>query len=298
MLGFDAKHRLPSELLVKRLQGGLRAEDEVGGVFDLHQAPMIGVREHVEHWAALCGIAVQDVMQGVQREGIGERLGARPVIDFGECIVGHREADTGRSQSPRQPVMAIAVELQPERTPSRHPQIDQSQLGVHKVEVIVQTLATVRAKESLMRPFVVPGLVGIARFHCRDDVHQTGMIATRRQDFGDDSLLADMGLGDVLDRYPCGRRDRCRRRAHPITQFRRKRRIIEDPYPPPPKQLCHPLGKAHPRQGPRDHDPVVARQDTRQPISIPIRQKWRHAPPPALAYGRRILPCLVPALPA
>lgn len=162
----------------------------------------------------------------------------------------------------------------------------------------MQTLAAVRAQEGLMRLLVVPGLVGIARFHCRDDMHKTGTIATRRQYLGNDSLLADMALGDVLDRYPRDRCDRCRSRAHPITQPGRERRIIEDPYPPRPKQLCHPLGKARSRQGSRDHDPVVARQNACQPIAIPIRQKWRHAPPPALAYSPRILPCLVPASPA
>jgi hypothetical protein len=123
------------------------------------------------------------------------------------------------------------------------------------------------------------------------------MIAPRRQDLGDDRFLADMALSDVLDRYPGRRRDRSRRRPHPIAQFGRERRIIEDPDPARPQQLCHALGKARPGQGSRDHDPVVARQHARQPIPIPIRQKWRHAPPPTLAYSRRILTCLVPALP-
>ena len=68
----------------------------------------------------------------------------------------------------------------------------------------MQTLAAVGAQEGSVRLLVVPGLVGITRLHCRDDVHQTGMIATRRQDLGDDGLLADMALGDVLDRYPGG----------------------------------------------------------------------------------------------
>jgi hypothetical protein len=68
----------------------------------------------------------------------------------------------------------------------------------------VQTLAAIGAREGSVRLLVVPGLVGITRLHCRDDVHQTGMIATRRQDLGDDGLLADMALGDVLDRYPGG----------------------------------------------------------------------------------------------
>jgi hypothetical protein len=73
----------------------------------------------------------------------------------------------------------------------------------------VQTLAAVGAQEGSVRLLVVPGLVGITRLHCRDlhcrdDLHQTGMMPTRRQDLGDDGLLADMALGDVLDRYPGG----------------------------------------------------------------------------------------------
>ena len=68
----------------------------------------------------------------------------------------------------------------------------------------MQTLASVGAQEGSVRLLVVPGLLGITRLHCRDDVHQTGMIATRRQDLGDDRLLADMAFGDVLDRYPGG----------------------------------------------------------------------------------------------
>ena len=68
----------------------------------------------------------------------------------------------------------------------------------------MQTLGAVGAQEGSVRLLVVPGLLGITRLHCRDDVHQTGMIATRRQDLGDDRLLADMAFGDVLDRYPGG----------------------------------------------------------------------------------------------
>ena len=68
----------------------------------------------------------------------------------------------------------------------------------------MQTLAAVGAQEGSVRLLVVPGLLGITRLHCRDDVHQTGMIATRRQDLGDDGLLAHMALGDVLDRYSGG----------------------------------------------------------------------------------------------
>jgi hypothetical protein len=57
--------------------------------------------------------------------------------------------------------MAIAVELQAERTPSRHAQINQSEFGIDEVEVIVETLAAVGAQEGSVRLLAVPGLVGI-----------------------------------------------------------------------------------------------------------------------------------------
>ena len=50
-------------------------------------------------------------------------LGARPVIDADKGTVGGGEADAFRRQSPRQPAVAVAVELQAERRPGRRPQI-------------------------------------------------------------------------------------------------------------------------------------------------------------------------------
>src|SRR5215475_6124921 len=73
--------------------------------------------------------------------------------------------------------MSVAIELQAERTPSRHAHIDQAQLGVDEVEVIVQAFTGSRAQESAMGLFAMPGLVGGTRFHRRDDMHQAGMVA-------------------------------------------------------------------------------------------------------------------------
>ena len=41
LLGLHVQHRLAEELLVERAEGAGRAECEVGGVFHLHQAPVI-----------------------------------------------------------------------------------------------------------------------------------------------------------------------------------------------------------------------------------------------------------------
>ncbi len=112
LLGLDAQHRLTGELLVERRQRGCRAEHQVGRVFHLHQAPMVGLPEGVEHRAALPGIAVEHAMQAVGRELVGQSLGARPVVDAHEGVVGRDKTDPARRQAARQPAMAVAVELQ------------------------------------------------------------------------------------------------------------------------------------------------------------------------------------------
>jgi hypothetical protein len=77
LLGLDAQHRLAGELLVERRQRRRRAEHQIGRVFHLHQAPMVGLAEGVEHRAALPGIAVEHAVQAVGRELVGQSLGAR-----------------------------------------------------------------------------------------------------------------------------------------------------------------------------------------------------------------------------
>jgi hypothetical protein len=84
-------------------------------------------------------------------------LRTRPIVDANESIVGDGEADALRRQLSRQPAMAIAVELQAKRRPSRRPQVDQAQLAIYKVEIIVKTLAAVRANIGFVRLLVVQG---------------------------------------------------------------------------------------------------------------------------------------------
>jgi hypothetical protein len=45
--------------LARRLAAGIGFTMVDNALFDLHQAPMIGVREHIEHRAALRGVVIQ-----------------------------------------------------------------------------------------------------------------------------------------------------------------------------------------------------------------------------------------------
>jgi hypothetical protein len=63
MFGFDGEDGLAGQLFIQGFQDGLRAEHQISGVLDLHQTPMVGLAEDVEHRTALPGIAVEDAMQ-------------------------------------------------------------------------------------------------------------------------------------------------------------------------------------------------------------------------------------------
>jgi hypothetical protein len=93
---------------------------------------------------------------------------------------------------------------------------------------VMRALAAVRPQIGLMRLLVVPGFIGVAGLHRRDDMHQTRMIAALHQDLGDDRFLADVALGNMLDRDPCFSGQRCRRLAHPLTQRHSKFRVVEN----------------------------------------------------------------------
>jgi hypothetical protein len=98
VFGFDRQDGLPGQLFIKGFEDDVRAEHQISGVFDLHQAPVVGRSQDVKHRTALLGIAVEDVMQGGRREMIGETLRPLPVVDTHKGVVGKGEADPGSNK--------------------------------------------------------------------------------------------------------------------------------------------------------------------------------------------------------
>src|SRR5580700_4836265 len=187
--------------------------------------------------------------------------------------------------------MAVAIELQPERTPGWHPQMDQSQLCIHEVEVVVQAFAAVRLEKVLAGLLVVPGLVAVAGLHGRDHMHQAGMIPPLGQYLGDHLFLANVALGDVLDRNPSLARNRRRPLTHPIPQRHAELRVDENAYALRIKNVGHASRKARPWKRSRDQNSIVAGQHTRDMLTIAFRQRPRHAgllPPHALRYNNPV----------
>ena len=92
----------------------------------------------------------------------------------------------------------------------------------------MQAFAGRRPQEGAMGLLAVPGLVGRAGFHRRDDMHQTGMIAPPGQHFGNHVLLADVAIGNVLDGKAGSSRQLSGALAHAVTKRLGKSRIVEN----------------------------------------------------------------------
>src|SRR5947208_8510710 len=65
VFGFDGQDGLPGKLFIEGFENGWRAEYQIGGVLDLHETPVVGLSEDVEHRTALLGIVIEDTMQVV-----------------------------------------------------------------------------------------------------------------------------------------------------------------------------------------------------------------------------------------
>jgi hypothetical protein len=76
---------------------------------------MVGLSEHVEHWTALLGVAIEDATQHVGREAIGKGLRALPVVDAQEgsaCPrkIGDEVTETAvcRGSNPRRHISTVS----------------------------------------------------------------------------------------------------------------------------------------------------------------------------------------------
>ena len=183
---------------INYFQVALLAENDVGGIFGLHDAPMVIVRKVSNHRTVLPGRFIENAMHLLDIDVVGQFLGFVKVSDGYEGVVEHSVVDAFLVEFGRQLVMTIEIELQAKRCPGGYPQITQPQRRVDEVEVVMQTLATVIFEKCFVSSLVVPGLVAGAWLHRREDMHQAGMVAPLSQDFFDALLLAEVLFADEV----------------------------------------------------------------------------------------------------
>jgi len=162
----------------------------------------------------------------------------------------------------------------------------------------VQAFTGSRAQEIAMGLLAVPGLVGGAGFHRREDMHQAGMVAARGQHFGNHVLLADVAAGNVLDGNAGSRSQLGSALAHTVAKRLGKSRIVEDADLPCREKCRHPRRITRLRQGAGHDDPVVAGEHPGEALAVTLGQQPPQPSLPLHASDAFILSCLVPAWPA
>ena len=187
------------QFVIKRGEVFLAFENDVGGVFDLHEAPMVTTGELLEDGAIGLGGFVQEFVQSIRTNGIGEFLRRFGIFNVNKSVVEHFVANAVFIQFPCQFIVAVEVKLQPEGCPGGYAKIAQAQIRQDEVEVIMQTLALGILEKGFMCFFVVPRFVGCTRLHRRENMHQTWMIAAFSEDGLDAFLFAEILFLDKID---------------------------------------------------------------------------------------------------
>ena len=276
----------PGDVFVYGAQIALPPKYDVISPFALHDAPMVGVRKVSADRAERFSRIVQHAMECLDRKLIRQFLRTPPVVDRRERVVHLHETDAFRSKLGRQPVVAIAVELQPEWRPRRHTQIAQAEVLVDEIEIVVEALAVFVLQCSLVGRLVVPRVKRCTWLHCGKDMHETGRVFTPPQYVLDPVFLTErLGRSDKFDVNHAFRCNPLR----VFTQFVAHRldmlRVIKNADIVSAKIRCHPVAVTNTRHGASDDNPVktgerscnlggVAFNQTGHAI-LSIRKLWR-----------------------
>ncbi len=191
--------------------------------------------------------------------------------------------------------MIVTVELLPERTPGRYPQVAKSKLFVDEIEIVVQALAQVGLECRLARGLVVPRPAAIARIHGRDHVHQPRMIATAQDYLRHHFLFSDVRFVDVLNLHARLGASLLRARTDALAQRFCNACVVNDADAARVQKARHPARVAHPRQCARDNDSVVTGQHAKQAFARPPHQHLSHRHARPLDRVTVTLSCLIPA---
>ena len=123
MVRFDGMDGSTYQFLVDGSKVFLPLEDDIGGVFSLHDAPVIARGKVTQDGAILSNDLIKLPVQAVWANGGSQLLGAFRLVHIDKGVVQHGIADPFSLQFSCQFVMPVIVELKTEGCPSWHSQI-------------------------------------------------------------------------------------------------------------------------------------------------------------------------------
>src|SRR3982750_4564392 len=270
----DRVNRRARQIVIDGLQIGLFAEDDISRVFALIHAPVVSGGEVAIDRTAPPGELVEPGVDSLRFPSVGDPLCPWPARDMKKGVVGHSIIDTRLAQLTRQPVMAVAANLQTAGQPGRNAYVTEAQIFIHKVEVVMQALAVIRNQIRLACLLVVPGLVCRAGLHGGENAHQPRLLTPSRENFFHPVFLPEVPLADELDLDTGFRRHLLRVLANPVPEWLGELRIVEDPNLSLEEKRRHASGKADLWQCAENQHPVPTTQYTGNLSGVTFRYQF------------------------
>ena len=199
VVGFDGMYGRPDQFIIDESKVDLTFENNVGGVFDLHDAPMVAILEIPDDGTVSASIGVEYSVNAFDIDVVGQFLRFVKVFDANKTVVDHRRIDAFIEKLGSQFVMAVEIELDAKRRPCRHSEITQTKFGVDEIEVVMQTFAAIVLEKCFVGFLVMPGLIARTWLHCREDMHKAGMRTALNNDILYALFLAKVLFADEVD---------------------------------------------------------------------------------------------------
>jgi hypothetical protein len=207
------------------------------------------------------GHVIQSPVKTFHLEFIGEVLGPLEILDLGKPIVQHLIADPLSSEKVGQVMVSVKVELQPEGSPGRNPQIAQSQILKDEVKIVVKALACLPPQKRPARLFVMPGPKRRTGFQGGEDMHQSRMIPTLSEDLLDSFFLTEIFLPDKFDLQTIFLSQILSPETDLVPQGLGKLGEIKNTDAFGSQMTTHGIGITNVGKGPGNHHPIEARKD-------------------------------------
>lgn len=113
---------------------------------------------------------VESLMEIFDPDAVGEFLGFKKIVCGEQCIFPDHIRDVVLLHPFCEPVMTVAVELEPQGAPGGNPEIAEPEILIDEVEVIVEAFAGTILEKGIPRGFVMPRIVTRAGFHGGEDM--------------------------------------------------------------------------------------------------------------------------------
>ncbi len=262
LLGFDRVNCRTDDPFVQGTKVALIFENHIRSELNLHQGPMITRWEMPDHGTIHLGHLIQSPMKHFDLEAIGDLLGLREILHFDEGIVQKTVGELLAPKETCQQMMSVKIELQPEGSPGRHPQITQPQIFKDEVEIVVDALGFRASEKGLARLLVMPRLERRTGLQGGEDMDQSRMIATILDDLLDAILLTEILLSNKFDLQTILLGQFFRTETNFVPQGFCEPGIIEDADALGSQVATHRFGIADIGKGPRDDYPIKTGKDS------------------------------------